>query len=763
MLHDPRTSAQQTDDDWLGIPGLRRDLPIDELMDALALDVLRPLTYHDPGIDPVKYEVAVHRIIASLREGSWALVRTSASPLVTECGEYMFAIYDEKGHSAYVTSGVLPHLTGTEAGIKYIRHCYGSDPEGIHPGDQFIVNDPYLLGIHTPDILVARPIFHGDDIVAWIGSLTHTIEIGAKDPGGTADSTDIFQEGIRIPCLKLVSRGEPVRHVFRLIERAVRHPALVSLDITAKVSGNNVAAARIEEMVARDGPAFVRGVLHKMIGETESKARERIRMIPDGRWRNVAHADHNGLEPKLLRLILSATKSDDVIHFDFEGTSPQNPGPINATLPGTIGVVFTVLVSTLLCHLNPNRGIVSSCRISVPKGCMFNPRYPAPIYAAPPGPLTWLSSAATKLVSEMAMAGGLTDAVCAPWNANINSVFMGGADQYGQLQGTLTLDANGGGTGGTPYDDGDDTSAYMLAPGALMADVEMYESVYPLLYLYRRQRRDSAGHGRMRGGLGGESVVAIHNSAGWRVGFRGLGTQAAMTHGLAGGYPADCSHVGYLRGANPQQLSPQEYGRLLGPLDDLIHRPETEPLQSMVAPRPMKPGDIYYLAWAGGGGYGDPLEREPARVLKDVLARVVSSERCRDIYGVVIANDKIDIPATENLRRQIRGQRLTEARPPHDGWEHRLADELGPPIYGAVHNASVSGCAVQACGVCKSVLAENDGDFHDRVPRRDRSPQTIGHEAVRADWQFYREFICPGCGTLLDVTVEELGAAPLKA
>ena len=109
--------------------------------------------------------------------------------------------------------------------------------------------------------------------MAWIGSLTHTIEIGAKDPGGTADSTDIFQEGIRIPCLKLISGGEPVPHVYRLIERATRHPAQISLDITSKVAGNNVAAARIEEMAAQEGAAFVRGVLAKMINETETKAR----------------------------------------------------------------------------------------------------------------------------------------------------------------------------------------------------------------------------------------------------------------------------------------------------------------------------------------------------------------------------------------------------------------------------------------------------------------------------------------------------------
>ncbi|MDE3077860.1 MAG: hydantoinase B/oxoprolinase family protein, partial [Chloroflexota bacterium] len=272
---------------WLGIPGLRRDMPIDDLIDIIVRDVLRPLPYVDPHIDPVKYEVAVHRIIASVREGAWALVRTSSSPLVTECGEYVFAVYDAEGHSCYVNTGVLPHLTGTESGIKFIRHCYGADREGIHPGDQFILNEPYIMGIHTPDILIARPVFAGEEIVAWIASLTHTIEIGAKDPGGTADSTDVFQEGIRIPCLKLIREGEPVQHVYRLIERATRNPAQISLDISSKVAGNNVAAARLEDMARQEGGAFVRGVLAKMINETEVKARSRIAAIPDGHWHNV--------------------------------------------------------------------------------------------------------------------------------------------------------------------------------------------------------------------------------------------------------------------------------------------------------------------------------------------------------------------------------------------------------------------------------------------------------------------------------------------
>ncbi len=762
MDEQAAVEIERAPENWLGIPGLRRDMPIDDLIEGIVADVLRPLDYTDPQIDPVKYEVAVHRIIASVREAAWALVRTSSSPLVTECGEYVFAIYDSEGHAAYVNTGVLPHLTGTEAGIKFIRHCYGTDREGIHPGDQFILNEPYIMGIHTPDILVARPLFSGTEIVAWIASLTHTIEIGAKDPGGTADSTDVFQEGIRIPCLKLISRGEPVSHVYRLIERATRNPAQISLDIASKVAGNNVAAVRIEEMAAQEGAAFVRGVLSKMINETETKARERIKAIPDGKWYNLAFADHNGLNPALLKVKVTAEKRGDVILFDLAGTSPQCPGPVNAALPGTIGAIFTVLVLTIFSDLLPNRGIVSSCRIAVPKGTIYNPRYPAALFAAPPGPLCLLSSVVTKLVSEMAMAGGLSQSVIAPWNGNVNAVYMGGIDQYGELQGSLTLDSNGGGTGGTPFDDGDDTSAYMLAPGSIMADIEMYEANYPVVYLFRRQRADSCGHGRMRGGLGGEIAVAIHNSSAWRVGFRGIGGAVSTTRGLAGGYPANSARAGFLLGVDPFKLSPADYGKLLRPVDELMGMDGSEPQPPLIPPRLLAPGDIYYTAWCGGGGFGDPCMRDPKRVEKDVHAGLVSKERSRDTYGVVLTPEgNVDLEATAALRADLRRARLAEAEParasagPRRSVNHR---ERSP--YGGLSLGEVAGGEhVLACGDCGVVICADHADFHDHVPTRLKSPASLGHKTVRLDWQTYREYFCPECGALLDVAFEQVGVA----
>lgn len=387
---------------------------------------------------------------------------------------------------------------------------------------------------------------------------------------------------------------------------------------------------------------------------------------------------------------------------------------------------------------------------------MFNPRYPAPVYAAPPGPLTLLSSAVTKLASEMAMAGSLSKSVTAPWNGNCNSVFMGGIDQFGQLQGTLTLDSNGGGTGATPFDDGDDTAAFMLAPGAIMSDVEMYEANYPLLYLFRRQRADSCGHGQMRGGLGGEMAAVIHNSTGWRVGFRGLGTQVATTSGLAGGYPADSARVGYVPGVNPLKRSPPEYAKLQRSLDELIRTNNGESAEALAAPRLMVPGDVYYLAWTGGGGFADPLRRDPQRVAQDVLAGLLSPERCRDTYGVVMtASSDVDADATAALRNLTRKARLAEAEAAHIcSRQSGLADRLGNPVYGVLCAAEARGTKTLACGECGVVICLRDADFHDHVPTRARAPASLGHRSVRSDWQTYREHFCPRCGVLLDVVLE---------
>ncbi len=642
----------------LGIEGLEDNLPDEVAIELISLDVLKPLPREEVNIDPVKYEIAVHRINAILREGSFALARTSGSPIVTECGEYMFAIYDAEGHASYVTAGVLPHLTGTEGAIKLIRYWYEDDP-GIEPGDQFLINDPYVVGIHTPDMLVAKPIFYNDELIAWVASLTHTVELGAMEPGGVAHSTDIYQEGIRIPGSKIVSQGKASKTLFKQLERSVRDPQLMALDTVAKIAGNNVAAARLDEFIKKEGPEFVKALLRRMIYDGEDKARERLMQVPDGRWHSRVYSDHDGLCPNLIWADVVCEKKGDALFLDLSGSSPQNPGPINSSLPGTIGCIFSSFVTTMLWDLPWNRGIIAPVEINVPKGTMYNPNYPTPCSACPPTAGALLAGAAVKVVSKMNMAAGFTSEVCAPWMSNWNGVFMGGLDQYGNSQGTITMDANGGGTGATPYQDGDDTAAFILAPGALMADVESYEAKNPLLYVFRRQRTDSCGHGMFRGGLGGEAAVMVHNTSKYAVGFRGFGKYIAPTHGLFGGYPADSIRSALVMQPDLKDKLTQEYSDIIESFDRLKETGELRDCNPIEPPTPMKDGDIYYLRWSGGGGYGDPIKRDPELVRNDLLERAISFHSAKAIYGVVVDEQtyEIDWVSTKKIRAEVLAER----------------------------------------------------------------------------------------------------------
>jgi len=637
----------------LGIEGLTAGMSDSEVIEKITLDVLNPISREPVDLNPIEYEITFNKIRTILQEGSFALARTSGSPIVTECGEYMLAIFDREGHAAYVTTGVLPHLAGTEGAIKWLIYQYASSP-GIHPGDQFLINDPYIIGIHTNDLLITKPIFIHDEIVAWVASLTHTVELGAMEPGAPAHSTDIFQEGLRIPGMKIVEGEEPSLPVFKILERGVRDPQLVALDNVAKIAANNVVSARIEELIKQKGQEFFKQVLKKMIYEGEDKSFERVQAIPDGVWRAVSYGDFDGLKKALFKISVTCEKKEGRIFLDFTGTSPQNPGPVNSSLPGSIGSIFSVFVSTTFWDLIWNRGILAPLKLNIPKGTLINPDYPCPVTAAPSTAAALLAGTVTKVVSRMNMAAGFADEVCAPWLSNWNGIFMGGINQHKRLQGTITMDANGGGTGATGSLDGGDTTAFMLAPGSLMADVESYEAANPLLYLFRRQREDSGGHGKFRGGNGGEAAVFIHNTQNYRIGFRGIGKFVASTSGIFGGYPADSIQNGFIYGSGLKDLRSSEYKKIKT-FADLESCSQFKEMTPMAAATPVQDGDLYYMRWMGGGGYGDPLERDPLCVARDVEEMKISLEIAEKIYGVILnlPDFTVDEESTQKRRMQI--------------------------------------------------------------------------------------------------------------
>jgi len=755
----------------LEIEGLTPGMPDEEVIERITLDVLTPLIREQVDLNPVEYEIAVNKISAILREGSFALARTSGSPIVTECGEYMLALFDEDGHAAYVTTGVLPHLAGTEGAIKWIVYHYSSSP-GIYPGDQFLVNDPYIIGAHTNDLLITKPIFWKDEIVAWVASLTHTVEVGAMEPGATAHSTDIFQEGLRVPGMKIIEKGEPSLPLFKLLERGVRDPQLLTLDNIAKIAANNVVSARIEELIQQKGSNFLRQVLRKMIYDGEDKSRERVQAIPDGVWRSVTYGDFDGLKRALFKISVTCEKKEGQIFLDFTDTSPQNPGPINSSLPGSIGAIFSVFVSTIFWDLIWNRGILAPVKITIPKGTVINPYYPCPVNASPPTASALLAGTVTKVVSRMNMAAGFREEVCAPWLSNWNGVFMGGMNQHRKLQGTITMDANGGGTGATALLDGDDTAAFILAPGALMADVESYEAKNPLLYLFRRQREDSGGHGKFRGGCGGEAAVLIHNTQTYRLGFRGVGKYIAATSGIFGGYPADSIKNGFIFNSGIKNLSPGEFGKIKS-FPDLERCGEFREMTPMAASTPVQDGDLYYLRWMGGGGYGDPVERDPKLVATDVRERKISTELAERIYGVLLnpPDLTVDDEKTEIRRKEIRQDRKRMWRDARGGKRSFLTNEkrYQPPSQRRIriHESLVvefnpeEKAGKIKCAKCDFVLCDSSQNYKEWAPYIDRNPREMNHALIDPEWMIYREYYCPGCTILLEVDPIPPGEAPL--
>jgi N-methylhydantoinase B len=632
-------------------------MPDNVAIDLISEDILKPIKREKLEIDPFKYEIVKFRLMSFLLEGCYALVRTSGSPVVTEVSEYVSGIYDADGHVAAMATGVLIHVTGSEAFIKLIKYWYEDDP-GIYPGDQFVINDPYIGGLHPMDVAVIKPIFCGSEIVGWIESLTHVVEIGAKEPGTMIPyATNIFQEGYRVSGLKIVNRGLPDNTVFKTFERGVRDQQLIHLDLNSKIAHNNVVGARLEEYINKEGPEFFKLVLKKMIYETEDKAREKIKKIPNGRWEVIVHQDTDGLKytpEKTVHLV--CTKKGDKLSFDVSKSSPQSPGGANSSTPGTIGVFFSALADIFLWEIRPwNRGIMNAVEFINPKGTIFNPHWPAATGLGAVSVTGALGAGAVEVLSRFNMVCGFEEDVCAPWMVNVISVMIAGINQFGRYSVDILIDGVAGGTGATSFLDGDNTSAFLLATGTMLSDVEIIESRDPVLFMFRRRRKDSFGHGKFRGGCGIEEAFILHNCGGIQ-GYTDIpGRYISPVSGIYGGYPADTNLAGWILNSGIKKKNTAEYRKIIESSEEFekLGEIKSEELFDMIDE--LKDGDVVYYRGQGGGGYGDPLKREPQMVAKDVIEGLLSIDIAKKIYGVIVDPNTGEVykEGTRKLREDI--------------------------------------------------------------------------------------------------------------
>jgi N-methylhydantoinase B len=608
----------------------------------------------------VEYEILSYRLYALVNEARQAIMRVSGSPVVAEGGEALFAIYNTEGLTATLACGLLLHIIGTQGFIEEILDVQSEHP-GINDGDIFMYNEPSIGGIHACDQWLGAPIFRDGKLVAWLGALTHTAETGAIEPGGMPPSSrSLLHEGYRVQGIKVQEKGYLNKAALNCVLRSSRDPAYYMLDMHAKIAGLNVGKERLLKIMDQYGTAKILAVMERNMEYSEKLARAKLRELADGTWRSALYGDAEGNDlKKLWKINVAMTKHGDELSIDFSGSSDANVGPVNCMRPGTIGSIFVAIVSQLFWEVPWNYGMWKPINIVLPENTLVNASFMTPCCMCPPIPGTSISAAVGSLIGKMYFTNEkYWKDINASWRGGCSvSLLYGGITQYGYRTGTMFSESWGSGTGAGIDRDGVDTGGLMMTVESCIADVEMSEMQNPFLYLWRREGVDTGGAARWRGGSGVSfSVMAHHNSPQLELGWLGQGKETSGVTSSCGGYPIGsyypviCKNTGIKDRMARGEAKPDS-------VDELLKLPgDCKPYMAMVSTQPIKDGDIYAFDGAhGGGGMGDPLDREPERVLMDVKNRCHSVEMARKVYGVVIdaRTLKVNEKATKRQREKI--------------------------------------------------------------------------------------------------------------
>ena len=349
-------------------------------------DSQSPETTHE--IDPIRYEMFLHRLWAIGEEGRMTLQRVTASPIVAQGGECMSSFYNAGGAMVLACSGHLRFAHATSDAIKHLIDCFEESP-GFFDGDQFFFNDPYVAGAHTYDMMVIKPIFHQGRLIGWVATSTHTADTGGNLRGA---ATEIFHEGIRIMGLKVVERDIFREDVFKSLTEQCRDPQYVGLDLKAMIAGNNVCARRYLGLVDKFGLEFVQAAGARIISDTEAAARAKLKSLPDGTWTGRTYLttlDTKTRKAAPLRIMCTLTKKGDHLTLDTTGTSPQTNSDVNSTFPSTRALIGVAITNTLFWDVPWSDGKFAPIDLVVPEGSVLNCRFPAACAAGPGG---WAAS-----------------------------------------------------------------------------------------------------------------------------------------------------------------------------------------------------------------------------------------------------------------------------------------------------------------------------------------------------------------------------------
>lgn len=575
-------------------------------------------------IDPITLSVIQAGLQQVCDEMDLTFSRAAFSPVIAEANDRSDGIYDaETGELIAQGELGLPVFVGTMQFstmtlIDFIKTGKALPPD---EGDVYIVNDPYLGGTHLMDVRFAMPFYYEGKLFSWLSNTGHWPDIGGSVPGGfSANATEVEQEGLRLPPVKLVKRGKMDPEIYAIICSNIRIADQRIGDIKAQIAALKVGARQLTALLERYGADTVKSAVREWRARAAQQMRAKITQIPDGTYRGEAWVDSDGVVDEPLRIAVSIEKKDGDLYFDFEGSSPPCRGPMNSVIATTRSSVYLAMK-----HIFPevpiNAGTFDPLHIKDPEGTFLYAKYPRPVSGC--------AAEVSQRIAEAVFAAlvePLPDIVTAAPAGSSGNFALGGYDPE-KDRSFVMYQISGGGYGGNADHDGLTNGCSTIGISKTQP-IEVLEQHYPVLFHEYGLREGSGGAGKQRGGFGVNYTVELRRGeaqASFVMDHGRVGPQGALGGGDGGKNTVTVRRGG--ESYTPEHLSKDQ---------DI----------------PIQPGDIVAVGTPGGGGFGNPFERDPDAVLQDVRRGYYTVDQAQALFGVVLAGDlsDIDSDATASIR-----------------------------------------------------------------------------------------------------------------
>ncbi len=722
----------------------------------------------NPDLDPVTYEILRNRLwTVNLSHGE-TLTRISGSPVFASL-DFNMTILTEDGEAVMNAPYIQFLNAGASYAVRYIMENLSNSP-GVEAGDIFLANDPWITAVHQMDVLITAPVFVDGELFAWISNAGHQYDLGGISPGGWPQNAEnVYSDPVVLPPFKIVEGGVRRHDLEDVYLRQSRVPDFVELDLRAQLVGAAYARDAIVTMCEEFGKTTVKAAMKRIIDHGEKSFREMLSRIPDGTWSSRRYVDERlPGKRETFAIQLNMTKVGDRLIVDNEGTDPQQIGSISFPYLLFVGGTLAVLSVTMLYdQMFSIGGAQRAIEYRMTPGTLSCADYPSAVAGSVMGSTPHMATVQSCVSRMLACDPELATDIIAPgpeWPLPV----VAGEDENGAYYGQALLEGFGQGGGARHELDGVDTGGPCFSPLSRLLDCESNEQWYPLIYLYRRELVDSGGAGRARGGVGLSFAITPYRAKNMSLTTNtgGVGSSAFNSEGLFGGYPVAAASGTLLTHTDLKALF--ESGRVPDGLEEIAAE-ERRQIAGKSNGTELESGDVVEFTIMGGGGYGDPLLRDPLLVAADVANGHVSAEVARDVYGVVLDADKaVETSATDAARSAILAER--------GGWQ-ATADspdpalpEPGPkirPLHGGMsaREGDAEG-SLLVCDHCDSAICRVSDDYKRFALRSVTAVESLPGAKIDPalfidDKLDFIRYCCPSCKVLLSTEVVRQGSEPL--